>query len=475
MASPLTGLSEDNSELESRTLEMANHLQDYLEEEDSLKILVAGKMGVGKSSLINSIYGAELAVEDNSAAAVTDEIINYTANVPTPSQHDQGKESTITIWDSPGFGDVFAADKDKVIEELKYVVDKAHILVYCFDIRGRMTRDDVDGIVEITKQVSHDIWINSVFTLNFCNDLRPPRKDMDAVQFFAKSFQSWHWQIIRVLREVAGVPDRIVNNVSITACGYRERQPPGFRNWYTTFWSTIFEKMRSDGQPLLLKLTLDRCVNNSIPDLSESEPQSPKTARRKTNPLALKVHLFGEREHPGLITGNPVPNGQHSSLAIDGACLNASAPKQNPSSVPQSTVDDLAVEIDDLLRPGSFSGSAHGISPAAQSARPVVANPPAQPVVANPPAQRPPPGEHPQGGKSSMKKFLKHAGGIAGAAATGVLVGALVGIAGGPIGIGVGTVGGAVVGTTIGVIALIAMKLGQHIKKKKEAVLQENA
>ena len=43
--------------------EMLEHLEDYLQEGDSLKILVAGKMGVGKSSLINSIYGAELTAE----------------------------------------------------------------------------------------------------------------------------------------------------------------------------------------------------------------------------------------------------------------------------------------------------------------------------------------------------------------------------------------------------------------------------
>ena len=310
MAEALAGDRSPSSDLMRRIIEMTNHLEDYLDERNPLKILVAGKMGVGKSSLINSIYGAELAVD----AAVTEEIVNYTANVPTPYQQDEGKEYTITFCDSPGFGDVFATDEAKNIEELKYAVDNAHILLYCFDIRGRMSRDDVDGIVEITKQVSPDIWVNSVFTLNFCNDLRPPKQDMDPVAHFAKSFQSWHKQITRALREMAGVPDRIVNNISITACGYREMQPPGFRNWYTTFWSTMFEKMRDEGQPMLLKLTLDRCVDSGMGDLSESEPLSPKTAARlrKPNPHALKVQLTGEREYPGLITGSPAPGREAS-------------------------------------------------------------------------------------------------------------------------------------------------------------------
>ena len=464
MAEALAGDRAPSSDLMERRIEMANHLQDYLEEGDSLKILVAGKMGVGKSSLINSIYGAELAMEENSAAAVTGEIVNYTANVPTPHQQDEGKESTITFWDSPGFGDVFATDKGKNIEELKYAVDKAHILLYCFDIRGRMTRDDVDGIVEITKQVSPDIWVNSVFTLNFCNDLRPPKQDMDPVAHFAKSFQSWHQQITRVLREMAGVPDRIVKNISITACGYREMQPPGFRNWYTTFWSTVFEKMRDDGQPMLLKLTLDRCVNSGMGDLSESEPLSPQTAARlrKPNPHALKVQLTGKREYPGLITGSPAP-GREASGQV--------ASTKTSSSGSPSTVDELAVQVDDLLRPGAFSSteSAHNGSP---SSSPAAHS--AQRGTTHPPGPAPPPpqqGEAERGG-SSMKGHFKRAGTVAGAAATGAVVGALVGIVGGPIGIAVGTAGGVVVGTTASVIALIAMKLGQHMKKKKLKALQ---
>lgn len=481
MAVALSADEKTPNEQEKQMLEMANHLQDYLNEGDSLKILVAGKMGVGKTSLINSIYGAEIAVEDNSAAAVTDEIINYTASVPTPYEKNEGKESTITIWDSPGFGDVFATNKDKIIEELKYVVDKAHILVYCFDVRGRLTRDDVDGIIEITKQVSPDIWRNAVFTLNFCNELRPPQEDMDPIEFFAKSYRSWQKEITRALRELAKVPDRIANNISITACGYRDKQPPGYRNWYTTFWSTVYEKMRDDGQPLLLKLTLERCIDNSVPDVSEAEPQSPQTSvQRKMNPHALKVQLFGERDRPGLITGAVVLNGRHSSGAQTHH-VQTSAPKR---SVPPATVDDVTVQIDDLLQPRCFSGSdstRKDSSPASSAQHvvtnlppPAVGNPPRS-VVGNPPrpavGKPPQPPEEPPMPRSSKKAFLKGAGGVAGAAAAGAVVGALVGILGGPIGVGVGTAGGAVVGTTIGVIALIAMKLGQYIKKKKKAAL----
>lgn len=493
--------------------ELEKHVYDYMEEGDSLKILVAGKMGVGKSSLINSIYGAEIAPEETSAAAVTNEIINYTANVPTPYERNQSKESTLTFWDSPGFGDIFAADQEKVIEELKYVVDKAQVLVYCFDIRGRLTRDDADGIIEITKRVSPDIWLNSVFALNFCNKMEHPQGLVDPLQFFAKSFQSWQQQITKTLREKAKVPDRIVEKISIVACGYREQQPPGFRNWYSSFWSTVFEKMREDGQSVLLKLTLNRFIENE-PDLSDIEPPvdchtNPPLSTR--NPYELKVALHGDKELPGLVTGSSTPGGHHSPAAVRGTGLPATIPStavtgrkglsptlprgkrlsetvsgnrgsssssaevpgnRGPSAavpgghhssptVPGGkplSAEDVAVQVDDLLQPRLQSRCDQELMippPAAIAPLP----PPAQPVE---PALRP----------STKKAVAKGAATIASSAATGAVIGALVGILGGFIGVGVGAAGGAIVGTTVGVIGLIAFRVGQYIRKKKKLDLE---
>lgn len=274
-------------------------LQEYLNEGDKcLKILVAGKMGVGKSSLVNSIYGAQVADEDNSAAAVTSEIVNFTANVPTLSDNNETKDSTIRVWDSPGFGDIFATNTEEIIQELIHVVDKVHVILYCFDIRGRLSNDDCEGLIKITKRVHYNVWKNAVFVLTFCNELKPPpNSDTDPVEVFKKKFKSWHAQITRALREKVGVPDDIVNNISVVACGYHNTQPPGYRNWYTTFWNCVFEKTREDGQPMLLNLTYNRLVDNSPPDISELEPPSPTDQ----NPYALKVNLYGEKESPGSV------------------------------------------------------------------------------------------------------------------------------------------------------------------------------
>ena len=528
--------------------EVQQHLEDYLAEGDSLNILVAGKMGVGKSSLINSIYGADLSKEGTSAASVTNEIVNFIANIPTPHMQkgpgergregmEKVKDSTIRIWDSVGFGDIFAENKEKTVQELVWVVDKVHVLLYCFDIRQRLSGDDAMGIIEITRKTHPDIWRNAVFVLTFCNALQPPPgSEVDPVQFFFDAFVSWRTQIIKTLKQKAGVPDEIVKGISIVAAGYRNIQPPGYRNWYTTFWSTIFEKTRDDGQPVLLKMTSGRMVNNHpdvMPDISELEVQDSALG---TSPYALKVDLFGEKEQPGVVTANFVPrlpctplkpqpmvparylpseppvaghiaNGRPVSSGASGHIANGQpASIETQPHIPAHLVASVGPSAptggDGIMVWGSPPpDSLKAPPPAASNDRPPqpAADPP-------PPAAEPPPqllvepqvrdqvggqaGGDQVGGQAggdqvggqvggdqaedqvTRKTILMGAGGVAGATATGALVGALVGIAGGGIGIGVGAAGGALVGASVGVIGLIVRKLMKYIEKKRHAQAQ---
>lgn len=508
--------------------EMQGHLKDYLNEGRSVKIFIAGKMGVGKSSLINSIYGAELAKEGNSAAAVTGNIISFTASIPTPCDGDNNSVSSLTVWDSPGFGDVFATNREKMIQELIIIVNEAHILLYCFDIRGRLTRDDCEGIVEITKRVRPDIWRNAVFVLTFCNELnQPTNRNVDHVQFFAEKFKSWHEQITKVLREKADVPRNIVDEISVTACGYRNMQPPGYRNWYTTFWTSVFQRIRDDGQSALLKLSYMRLKDDgsdSVPDISDLEPPS-SAANHMHSPYALQVNLYSTMEVPGVVaaaTGSgpsqspfaPVSvNTMLSGLSADGSMCQEPRHKTPPPadsdvevswrnvsnglSMDQGTLHEpatsryetpsLLVEFEAQTRRASNERSAsdsnhHVTRTGRSSSVPAVHHAP----VTQPHPQllslsqphllpHPPPQPHaqmeepPDASRSVLGPFLKGGGSIAGLAATGAIVGALIGLAGGGFGVGAGALGGAVVGASISVIAIISLKVYyRYIKKRKK-------
>jgi len=82
-------------------------IEDYIAQgKDSLSMVIAGKMGTGKSSLINGVVGRKVAKEGASAVTQTTEIEPYEAKVVTSA-----KTVTITVWDTPGLGDVFGDDE----------------------------------------------------------------------------------------------------------------------------------------------------------------------------------------------------------------------------------------------------------------------------------------------------------------------------------------------------------------------------
>ena len=106
---------------------------------ESINILVTGKTGVGKSSLINAIVGEILAKEGKSLGGVTREITCH-----------EGKVNHIKfeVWDSPGLQDITEDDGEitkKITQTLRQHCSHLHLFLYCI----RMDRDRVE-VSELT-------------------------------------------------------------------------------------------------------------------------------------------------------------------------------------------------------------------------------------------------------------------------------------------------------------------------------------
>ena len=210
---------------------------------DSLSILVAGKTGVGKSTLINSLARKEVAEEGNSAAPVTRDIFEYSVKYVS-----EGKEYTVTFWDIPGFGDVYRRD-DETIKKVRELVKDVHVILYCYDIRQRLCTDDAEGFTRIAKEIGRDVWKNTVFVLTFANQLFPPPSKGDRVTFFEEKFKSYKDEIVKLLPRQA-----TADSTHITAAGYPGEPPPQCDDWETKLWSEIIAAVKKDGISLALKL-----------------------------------------------------------------------------------------------------------------------------------------------------------------------------------------------------------------------------
>jgi uncharacterized protein len=116
----------------------------------SLNILLVGRTGAGKSSLINTLFEAELAVVD--VLPSTDTIGNYQWQIP-------GGES-LTLWDSPGYEQASRADLRAQV--LKYAAT-ADLLLLVTPALDPALQMDLDFLAELKATVP-DLPIVTIVT-----------------------------------------------------------------------------------------------------------------------------------------------------------------------------------------------------------------------------------------------------------------------------------------------------------------------
>jgi uncharacterized protein len=119
-------------------------------EQKPIDILLVGRTGAGKSSLINTLFEAELAVVD--VLPSTDKIQNYQWQIPSGE--------SLTLWDSPGYEQ--ASREDLRAQVLKYAAT-ADLLLLVTPALDPALQMDLDFLKEL-KQTVPDLPIVTIVT-----------------------------------------------------------------------------------------------------------------------------------------------------------------------------------------------------------------------------------------------------------------------------------------------------------------------
>ena len=219
-----------------------------------LKILVTGKTGQGKSSLINGILGGKVVAEGAGASRCTTEVEMFSKTI---------HGVPVKVFDSPGLQDG-TANEEEYIQGMKEKCGELSLVLYCTKmINTRLTDDDKHAMVKLTEAFGEKFWKYAVFVFTFANmencerqDDRdeniPDEPDLNddkgwkvlMKQRFENRLKIWEGEIKKFLITEVGVRPDIANRVPVVPTGDNKKARnnpnpfvlPDRDDWFNKLW-----------------------------------------------------------------------------------------------------------------------------------------------------------------------------------------------------------------------------------------------
>ena len=257
--------------------------EELIKNANRIRILVTGKTGIGKSTLLNGLIGKK--VFETGRANL--DCVTKNVDEHKHTFHERGVE--IIVFDSPGFHDGLDNEKEYVEEMVKKITEcgGVDLILYCkrmdtavADIDKekmiiKKLQDSIGDLVDDNgKKIGKDIWKRCLFVLTFANVYEKSLRsqgEKNVSKDFNKRIEEWKG-VFKAALNGSGI------HVPIRVCvaGYKQPKLCESEHWVSDFWAATFEVLidSETGALSLLRLSHARIVE--APTESSQEPMEPE-------------------------------------------------------------------------------------------------------------------------------------------------------------------------------------------------------
>ena len=238
-------------------------MDEWWRKSNQVNILITGKTGTGKSSLVNAILGKNIAVVGKSLDPETMDVTSFTTTI-------EGIE--VQVWDSPGLQDGLNNEVAYLEDIEKNCKGKVDLFLYCISMendRFVSGNRDIDAMCKLTAKLGKEIWEHAVLVLTCANKFislkrskMPKSEDMiDKLKvLFEDKLKEWRSTLKQCLIDEVRLSPEIAEKLPIVPTGKKGLPVflKGMSPWLSKLWMESVLATRHTAQPALVKMNLQR-------------------------------------------------------------------------------------------------------------------------------------------------------------------------------------------------------------------------
>ena len=277
-----------------------------LQRGDKLSILVVGKTGSGKSTLVNGLIGQKIAEEAEgfSTGGTTVAVIPYTIGVG---------EVEVTIFDSPGLQDGSKNDY-KYLKEMKKKCCNVDLVIFALRITDPKFvpgNPDAIAMTKYTESFGVTMWNKSLIVLTHANAVEAMNPKMHGMHpsqkkaFFKKLVDDFKYGIHDTLIRDAHVPRGIAELVKVVPTGLDSiKELVDGTLWFSNFWLECLLSIQSaEARAAMIKLNAIRFRSKNVTamDFLQDLSDQPIIISRKSSDIKQVAFTLGTITGFGLL------------------------------------------------------------------------------------------------------------------------------------------------------------------------------